>query len=735
MKLHTDDEFVIGNTKNNQTFQISAGAKAFKVLSSNIYKNKIRAIVRELACNAVDAHVLNGQTKPYTIKCPNNLDQTFVVRDFGPGLNHEDMIELYTTYFASNKADRNDQIGAFGLGSKSPFSYTNTFSVKSFHEGVVRVYQCMLSNGEPQVSKTFETKMSETDLTGIEVTVPVKTQDIPSWEKEIEYVFRPFKTGTYEITGAMLDVQAFDQMPSYSNSHFVAKTMYGLAVNLYAIYGNIVYPLDDVPNLKREWLLSQSRPILIHFDMGELDIQPSREQLSLDEITIANIQKRVEDMDKKAREEELNFINSITSEREAKRMLMGLEESKKTILKNEGTKFFGKTWNELFSPRSYEKINTLMRESSSYVYESYFGKICLRRPILAKQAYKRVKVSEVLMSSFLGFTKKKLFLVVHDDKSNIRKTIHGLFLSKDENTPNIMDDHVMTILNGVARQDEFMDELKSIMGDDEIVVFKTSECEQYRELIPGYGVKKPKIEGGVRPKSPNGIEYTLVPDGSFYSMKELYMNAKEISEIQGFVYGQYRDDLMVLGDDKGFHTILNMSPHDLRRKAAKMGIKKITMVRPSIFTKVVKLDDVHDVFEHAVVNPYIELFNSIPSEGNVSIPDGKFGCHFKSNEKLHVVLHPFFENVHPQSNLLNDKSDNLKPVRAIGRKYKPLDEVEKMIKIWDERRIKSLELFQKAKDEFVENHPFFAYMMNDRYTIDDELIETLIKQFKILESA
>ena len=51
------------NTLNNEhQFSIQAGEKAFRILSTTLYENKIRAIVRELSCNAWDSHIQAGNT-------------------------------------------------------------------------------------------------------------------------------------------------------------------------------------------------------------------------------------------------------------------------------------------------------------------------------------------------------------------------------------------------------------------------------------------------------------------------------------------------------------------------------------------------------------------------------------------------------------------------------------------------------------------------------------------------
>ena len=78
MKLIADNEEVLGSAGKKTKFTIQASPKAFMILSDKLYKNKIRAVVRELTTNWIDAHILNGkQDVPCEIKCPNKLDPTY----------------------------------------------------------------------------------------------------------------------------------------------------------------------------------------------------------------------------------------------------------------------------------------------------------------------------------------------------------------------------------------------------------------------------------------------------------------------------------------------------------------------------------------------------------------------------------------------------------------------------------------------------------------------------------
>ena len=135
MKLHTKTN-TITKSENfvESNYSIDATAKAFAILSDGLYSNKILAVVRELSTNAYDSHVAAGcPEKPFDVTLPTSLDHEFSIRDYGTGLSKENCMSLYTTCFRSDKTDSNDAVGCLGLGSKSPFAYTDQFMVESFH--------------------------------------------------------------------------------------------------------------------------------------------------------------------------------------------------------------------------------------------------------------------------------------------------------------------------------------------------------------------------------------------------------------------------------------------------------------------------------------------------------------------------------------------------------------------------------------------------------------------------
>ena len=113
-------------------------------LRDKIYSNKVLAVVREYTTNALDEHLKHGIEKPVTVRIQDN---TFSVRDYAKGLSENDVRNVFGMYFKSTKRDNNLQSGMFGLGSKAAHCYTDTFYVRSFHDGVCTLYTCVLGGG------------------------------------------------------------------------------------------------------------------------------------------------------------------------------------------------------------------------------------------------------------------------------------------------------------------------------------------------------------------------------------------------------------------------------------------------------------------------------------------------------------------------------------------------------------------------------------------------------------
>lgn len=296
MKVAHSEQHVLGtgNLDTPQAFQIRTSAHAFKILSSGLYSDKIGAVLREIGCNARDAHIAQGiAQKPFTVKLPNAIDNQFYIRDHGTGMGHIDVKSLYTTYFASTKQDSNDYTGAFGLGSKSPFSYTDSFTVTACHAGVKRIYTAHIGNtGIPLVALMDEAPAPADWPTGIEVGFPVKRDDIPQFAEKAQEVFQHF-TPLPKIEGGK-QISALKVKEDFNTYAFISDGE--LAADINVTMGCVRYPLDsnEIREGTRNSLVDKALDfdgLLLRFDVGDLQIVASREKLQYDDGTKAKIRK------------------------------------------------------------------------------------------------------------------------------------------------------------------------------------------------------------------------------------------------------------------------------------------------------------------------------------------------------------------------------------------------------------------------------------------------------------
>jgi hypothetical protein len=289
------NEAVLSNVGEIGEFRIRNSAKAFSILSSGLYANKIRAIIRELSCNATDSHVAAGRANtPFDVHLPNQLEPWFSVRDYGVGLDHDQVTQIYTTYFESTKTGSNDFIGALGLGSKTPFSYTDNFTVTAIKDCSKRIYSAFINaQGVPSIALMTDNDTDEPN--GVEVKFSVNQYyDYTSFRREAETVFTHFKLRPV-VSGCnnfKVEEVVYEDKNIVPGIHSVK----GRGYQSVAIMGNIAYPID-VPST--DTTLGKLRDLLscnleIHFGIGELDFQASREGLSYIPQTVEAIKRKLE---------------------------------------------------------------------------------------------------------------------------------------------------------------------------------------------------------------------------------------------------------------------------------------------------------------------------------------------------------------------------------------------------------------------------------------------------------
>lgn len=276
MKALEIDRDVHVNSDSSKAFTIKANSKAFKVLIDSLYRDKIQSITREIWTNALDGHIAGGcPERAFDVSFPSSFDPSFRCRDYGIGLTHDQIMSMYTTLFESTKEDSNDLVGRLGIGSKTPFAYTDTFSVVSIKDGHKNYYSAILGNDGIPMIHHMHSEVSDEE-NGVEVSFPVAKGDIYAFQKAAKMVSLGF-----DIKPNVIGYPSFtwpDDHSEYYSESYVAR----MGCVIYPIDYDILmdYAKDRADGSEKLIEFFSNGSGIIDFAMGSLEFTASREALS-----------------------------------------------------------------------------------------------------------------------------------------------------------------------------------------------------------------------------------------------------------------------------------------------------------------------------------------------------------------------------------------------------------------------------------------------------------------------
>lgn len=723
MIITTEKETILGNGSKSKAFSITASPKVFKILSSDLYTNKIRAVVRELITNMIDAHALNGNPEKFIIQVPGRLDPRFVCRDFGPGMSDFDIqgddnsSGLYNSYFSSSKAESNDFIGGFGLGSKSPFSYTDTFSITSYHKGEIRGYVAYMDGDGPQIKPTFVKEMGPDDKTGIEIVVPVEEKDFRNFAYEVSYIMRPFKDLAI-INGLDREI---DYFPDFDDYYGVNPERYWPdRGGLYAIYGGIVYPIDGVIR-DRNWLSIRNEVNYIKFPMGSLDIAPSREALSLDDRTRKNIIERVKELSEKAFNEDVKRFKESTSPRHTYRELMKMGYSARDYMISNSVKFTTKNL-------SYKKMQSMFEPDSKLCNAGVVYEVNLDPRL------KRIKQSHetsAVASSYrlFGINTTKINIVIDNIKNRVnivRGLAHALDDSEFNNTLNIHHNERLLFINPeVESQIDLLPDIMAMFESDEVNIHYLSEIEA---LVKSYIPKVVKSKAP-RPKAATAFKFEI-KDGR-WEKEELFTLTSEADEITGYVAYMHRSDIFSMD---GTTSLCHPSMNILIRMANLIGINEFYVIRPLLQKKVKELGQCQCIFE-ALRDLYVDAFDDVDYDkyvGYSSSAQRYIDKIIKYPELDFMMKYFSTDEVSEEYTRLGNMVSSLRGVYFNGGKDTIGHDIWTVTNLFDELSRNASKNSDKMVAEFTKKFRIVSDFIGYRNSLSDDEVSQIAKTMKAL---
>jgi hypothetical protein len=252
------------------------------------YKDVISSIVREVSSNAIDSHneardlatmTYNKviETYPFYAETPRQEvldlqahcadkeigpikvsienaeflddDPILAIEDNGVGISPERFNKIFSSYFSSTKNETNNQIGAFGLGAKSPLGYARLFTLITYYNGWQ--YRYMIHKGEEVPIAVLEGKEETDKPNGTRVEVAIKEGDVPLFQKacrtqlayfpHVEFYNANIEPDVEILIGKHFAVRSDAEHGSTYDYRYSVQTRTG---TLHLCIGHVAYPLD-----------------------------------------------------------------------------------------------------------------------------------------------------------------------------------------------------------------------------------------------------------------------------------------------------------------------------------------------------------------------------------------------------------------------------------------------------------------------------------------------------------
>lgn len=296
--VSNNSQEIVGSKKTIE-FKIGDVGRIVEILRSKIYSDPIGTLVQEYLCNARDAVREVGGDK-IVVSIPTEENPILRIRDYGPGISKDRMMNTFVQYGNTTKADSNKQTGGFGLGSKLGWAYSDTFRIITYVDGVEYFYIASVNKNKNGTLDLMSEKKTNRE-NGTVIEIDVKSDDI--------HDFRSAVYRTTQFWSVKPEIENDPYIPSAWASPQVVKL--SKVISMYTDLdrfkeSKIILAIDGIPYpLSRDFirnnreledladLLNRKAAVVLHIGNGLIEIAASRESISENERTLKVIRSKV----------------------------------------------------------------------------------------------------------------------------------------------------------------------------------------------------------------------------------------------------------------------------------------------------------------------------------------------------------------------------------------------------------------------------------------------------------
>lgn len=288
MQLVQETAKVISNLDSEKkSFGVKDMGLVMQMLTK-MYSNPINTLTQEYIANARDANREVRQTRKVEVTAPSRFAPVMIIKDFGPGLSPERIDSVFMYYGASTKRHTNNQNGGFGIGAKSAWAYTDSFTIISNYESVKRTYIAAKAGFEASLNLISETHTKEPNGTTIEIAInPVDVdkfkrailRSVFFWSDAEKPLLKGFTSDEMKGNEPQIDFDKFKEIKIYKSLPNYITDFTSNNRDLVVIDG-IPYP-NRLEISKLRQLIRQN--FVLFLNTGDVTMLPSREEFTKDD--------------------------------------------------------------------------------------------------------------------------------------------------------------------------------------------------------------------------------------------------------------------------------------------------------------------------------------------------------------------------------------------------------------------------------------------------------------------
>ena len=251
------------------------------------YRDPIASLIREYVSNAFDSHIEAGVDTPVYVTLEEDQSGWYwACEDFGVGLSEDRCANIFMKYLTSTKEETNDQIGAFGMGSKSGLGYTDVVHIRTRFNGAEYKYMLHKTTDAPTLS--LMERYPTDKRNGTQIKVYLKD----SWDETGKFKDKTRSQLTYfdnvHYGGQLKHLN--EEFILYKGKNFCFRPGNQIFSNqTHIVIGNVPYPInwEAIGKTKIEM------PIALTFEIGDLPVIFTREDLRYTDDAIRKVKGKL----------------------------------------------------------------------------------------------------------------------------------------------------------------------------------------------------------------------------------------------------------------------------------------------------------------------------------------------------------------------------------------------------------------------------------------------------------